>query len=310
MYDRRRGNRGMLPNLVIVGAPKCGTTSLFAWLADHPDVCGSRVKEARYFLDPGDPLFKEQSNYGDHGLAGYEAYFADCAELQSTLVVEATPVYLYQNSAPEGIAQIKPLPQIVLVLRKPSERVYSHFHFLRDSLVRIDSRLPFGDFVELVRANDPRIPHYGHAKSIIDHSRYAAYLPAWLERFPRSHLHLFLFEDLRRDPASFMKTVAGRFDIDPSFYDSYSFARKNTTYRIRHPWLHRLRRVAGRMLTADVRKRLKASTASAYARINVQPAEGSRSAGDVEVLQALERDFGPCNERLAELTGIDLTAWR
>jgi len=64
------------------------------------------------------------------------------------------------------------------------------------------------------------------------------------------------------------------------------------------------------MLTADVRKRLKASTASAYARINVQAAKGSRSPGDLEVLQALERDFGPCNERLAELTGLDLTAWR
>jgi hypothetical protein len=300
----------MLPNVVIAGAPKCGTTSFFAWLADHPDVCGSMVKEARYFLGPDDPLFKKTSNYGDHGLVGYEAYFSDCEGRRPTLVVEATPVYLYQQCAPEGLARIKPQPHIVLVLRKPSERVYSHFHFLRDSLVRIDSRLPFGDFVELVRANDPRIPHYGHAKSIIDHSKYAEYLPAWLERFPRSHLHLFLFEDLRRDPASFMKTVAGRFDIDPSFYDSYSFARKNTTYRIRRPWLHRLRRAAGRMLTANVRKRLKAATAPAYARINVQTAEGSRSPGDVEVLQALERDFGPCNERLAQLTGLDLTAWR
>ena len=57
LYDQR--SRAMLPNVVIAGAPKCGTTSLFAWLADHPDVCGSNVKEARYFLDPGDPLFDE-----------------------------------------------------------------------------------------------------------------------------------------------------------------------------------------------------------------------------------------------------------
>jgi hypothetical protein len=300
----------MFPNVVIAGAPKCGTTSLFAWLADHPDVCGSIMKEARYFLDPDDPLFKEKSNYSDHGLTGYEEYFAQCEAPRTALVVEATPVYLYQQSAPEGLAKIKPLPQIILVLRKPSERVYSHFHFLRDSHARIESRLPFEEFVQLVRAGDPRIPHYGHAKDIIVHSRYADYLPAWLERFPRAHLHLFLFEDLRRDPVSFMKTVARRFDIDPSFYDSYAFSRKNTTFRIRRPWLHRVRRGAGRMLPADARKRLKASTASAYARINIEAAGGSRSAADADVLEALERDFGPCNERLAELTGLDLTAWR
>ena len=97
------GLKGMLPNVVIAGAPKCGTTSLFAWLADHPDVCGSNVKEARYFLDPDDPLFDEISNFRDHGLAGYEAYFTDCEERKAQVVLEATPVYLYQQTAPEGL---------------------------------------------------------------------------------------------------------------------------------------------------------------------------------------------------------------
>src|SRR5215207_2365033 len=229
IYHRRPRNRGMLPNVVIAGAPKCGTTSLFAWLADHPDVCGSIVKEARYFLDPDDPLFKKSSNYRDHGFAGYETYFTHCEAAEAALVVEATPVYLYQRSAPAALAQIEPLPHVVLVFRKPSERVYSHFHFLHDSHARIDSRLPFEEFVRLVRAGDPGIPHYGHAKSVIAHSEYVEYLPAWFERIPRAHIHLFLFEDLRRDPAAFMKAVARQFDIDPSFYDSYSFSRKNTT---------------------------------------------------------------------------------
>jgi hypothetical protein len=300
----------VFPNVVIAGAPKCGTTSLFAWLADHPEVCGSTVKEARYFLDPDDPLFKKASNYRDHGLAGYAAYFPHCEAMRPALVVEGTPVYLYQRIAPQALAQIKPLPHIVLVLRKPSERVYSHFHFLRDSHARIDHRLPFAEFVRLVQAGDPGIPHYGHARSIIAHSRYVEYLPAWLERFPRSHLHLFLFEDLRQDPENFMKTFASGFDIDPSFYESYSFRRKNTTFRIRRPWLHRVRREVGRRLPPDKRRRLKALTASAYVRINIEAARGSRTAADAAVLDALERDFAPFNERLADLTGLDLGAWR
>jgi hypothetical protein len=307
--DRTSGG-GVLPNLVIIGAPKCGTTSLFAWLVDHPAVCGSKVKEARYFLDPDDPLFKRLSNYRDHGLAGYEEYFTNCEDAEPSLVVEATPVYLYQRTAPEALSRIEPLPQLVVMLRKPSERVYSHFHFLRDSHARIDSGLPFDEFVKRVRARDPDIPPYGHAKDVIDHSRYVEYLPTWLERFPRSQLQFFLFEDLRRDPVAFMKEVAGIFDIDPTFYDSYSFSRKNTTFRIRRPWLHRVRREVGRHLPSDTRKRLKASTASAYARLNVEPAQGARTAADSETLAELERDFTPYNEQLREVTGLDLAAWR
>ena len=192
----------MFPNLVIIGAPKSGTTSLFAWLVDHPAVCGSKVKEARYFLDPDDPLFKRSSNFRDHGLAGYEEYFTDCKNGKPSLVVEATPVYLYQQTAPEGLSRIEPLPQLVVMLRKPSERVFSHFHFLRDSHARIDSRLPFDEFVRRVEARDPDIPPYGHAKDVIALSRYSDYFPAWLERFPLERFHFFLFEDLRRDPRS------------------------------------------------------------------------------------------------------------
>ncbi|MCP5333794.1 MAG: hypothetical protein H7A13_10650, partial [Pseudomonadales bacterium] len=51
-----------LPNLIIAGAPKCGTTSLFDYLVQHPQVGGSSVKETCYVMDRGYPLFKAQSN--------------------------------------------------------------------------------------------------------------------------------------------------------------------------------------------------------------------------------------------------------
>jgi Sulfotransferase domain len=300
----------MLPNVVIAGAPKCGTTSLFAWLVAHPDVCGSNVKEARYLLDPGDPLFKEKSNYRDHGLEGYELYFAHCAGTNAALVLEATPIYIYQRTSPEVLAGLDPLPQIVFVFRKPSERVYSHFHFLRDSHARIDQGLRFAEFVELVRAGDSRVPKYGHAGSVIDHSRYVDYLPAWLDRFPRSHLHYFLFEDLRRDSRAFAKIVAERLGADPSFYDSYAFPTKNRTFRIRHHRVHQARRAVGQRLSARTRKRLKAATARAYARINVDSGGVPQASGDSDVLFELEREFEPSNEKLSEVTGLDLSAWR
>jgi hypothetical protein len=304
---RARGE--VLPNVVIAGAPKCGTTSLFAWLVAHPEVCGSNVKEASYLLDPDDPLFKVKSNFRDHGLDGYRSYFEGCRGTGAKVVLEATPVYIYQRTAPQVLAGFDPLPQIVFVFRKPSERVYSHFTFLRDSHARIDDDVRFGDFVELVSTGDERIPKYGHAKDVIAHSRYVEYLPAWLERFPPSHLHYFLFEDLRRDPRAFARMVAGRLGIDPSFYDSYAFPRKNRTIRIRNQWVHRARRGIGARLPAPTRKRLKGATASAYALINVDRSPIRRTSEDEQLLAELDREFEPYNERLAEVTDLDLTAW-
>lgn len=299
----------MLPNVVIAGAPKCGTTSLFAWLVAHPEVCGSNVKETCYLLDPDDPLFKVKANFRDHGLDGYRSYFEGCRGTGAKVVLEATPVYIYQRTAPQVLASFDPLPQIVFVFRKPSERVYSHFTFLRDSHARIDDDVCFGDFVELVSTGDERVPKYGHAKDVIDHSRYIEYLPAWLERFPPSHLHYFLFEDLCHDARAFARMVAGRLRIDPSFYDSYTFPRKNRTIRIRNQWVHHVRRGIGARLPAPTRKRLKAATGRAYALVNVDRSPISRTSEDEQILAELDREFEPYNDRLAEVTDLDLTAW-
>ena len=67
--------RGVLPNTIVAGAPKCGTTSVFRYLADHPEVCASNVKETRFLIDPGYPLFDAAANFSIHGLGGYERFF-------------------------------------------------------------------------------------------------------------------------------------------------------------------------------------------------------------------------------------------
>jgi hypothetical protein len=300
----------MLPNGVIAGAPRCGTTSLFAWLAAHPEVCASNTKETMYLLDPTDPMFDKRHNYSGRGLEGYEAYFDDCSGAQA-LVLEATPMYLYQQTAVEVLSSLDPLPNIVFLFRKPSERSYSHFHYMQDTKARIDRSVTFREFVELAQNDDPRINKLstGDASRVIAYSRYADYLPAWLERFPETHLHFFLFEELTRDPAAFAKTVAGLLAIDPTFYDSYDFRRKNKSFRIRYAGLHQLKRAVGHRIPRRTRKRLKAVIAPAY-RLNVDPAPVAVTSDELRVLGDLERYFEPFNERLAALTGLDLTAWR
>jgi hypothetical protein len=299
----------MLPNVVIAGAPKCGTTSLFAWLNDHPEICGSTVKETRFLMDRGDCLFRRDSNFLDHGLAGYEAYFTACGLPAATIVIEATPTYLYQRTAPEVLSSLDPAPRIIFVLRKPSERVYSHFHYLQGR-ARIDNRLGFPRFVELVREEDPSIPTANHANLALAFSRYSDYLPFWLSRFPSDGVDFFLFENLRSDPRAFAKAVARRLGVDPAFFDGYDFHSENRTFRIRSARLHRARRWAGRHVSPRTREHLKAVTGGVYGLVNVDSSPGGPTSDEREVLAELDAEFEPYNQRLASLTGLDLAAWR
>src|SRR5689334_10681741 len=83
-----------LPNLVIAGAPKCGTSSLYRWLADHPQAFGSAPKETFYLMDEGHPLLRKGSNFHTRGLAGYAEFF-DGRNEEARVIFEATTHYLY-----------------------------------------------------------------------------------------------------------------------------------------------------------------------------------------------------------------------
>jgi hypothetical protein len=259
-----------------------------------------------FLLDPEDPLFKKRSNFRDHGLDGYRTYFSGCGP--GTIVLEATPTYLYQQTALDVLANLDPLPQIIFVLRKPSERVYSHYQFIRNNHLVLDPNLSFREFVALARVRDSSLPARGHAREVVAQSRYIDYLEAWASRFPRSHLHVFLFEALKSSERSFMRDVARRIGIDPAFYDSYDYPRGNETYRVRSLWLHKQRKRVSRQLSPRARTALKKAIEEMYSRVNLATSPG-RTSDESDVLLELDREFVPYNQRLARKMAVDLTSW-
>jgi hypothetical protein len=301
----------VLPNVVIAGAQKAGTTSLFRWLSDHPQVCGSNVKEARYLMDPDTFFFKKASNFRDHGFRGYEAYFRHCEGSSPKVVLEGTPTYLYQRTAPEVLSRIDPIPDVIFVFRKPSERAYSHFRYFKDTKVRIARGISFREFVTLALQEDPLLTKMTTegASRIIANSRYVDYLPFWLECLPRERLHFLLFEDMTRDQRSFVKDIAERIGLVSDFFETYEFKKWNESFRIKHRRVHGIRRELGRHLPASLRDRLKSTTASAYGRLNVDTGRLKRTQDEIDMIAELDQYFEPLNGRLAELTGLDLSAW-
>jgi len=302
-----------LPNLVIAGAPKCGTSSLFSWLADHPEACGSTVKETFYLMDEGHPLRRKHSNYQAHGLAGYQSYFHKTAD-HHRIVFEATTHYLYQQTALEVLSNLDPLPQIVFLLRKPSDRVYSSFQYSKHNLGNVDREVSFAQFVDDVRnrPEDAAFDEYaGESAYVLKHdiqySRYIEYISRWVSRCGSDRIHVLLFEELKREPRSFMQQLARRLGIDPTFFEAYDFPVKNETISVRNSSLHRsIRKLNGAIPRGRVKNLLK----GAYLKAQSNGNGHGKSPEDRQALLELEHHFEPFNQRLAEELGVDLSDWK
>ena len=110
--------------LIVAGQPKAGTTSVFDWMAQHPDVCGSRTKETRFFLGADYPLPR---SFGFDG-ANLEDYAKLFDQPNRPVMLEATPDYMFSPTF-LNVADLLPNARVVVLLRDPVDRVASAYHF-------------------------------------------------------------------------------------------------------------------------------------------------------------------------------------
>jgi hypothetical protein len=300
-----------LPNLVIAGAPKCGTSSLFDWLVAHPQVCGSTVKEPFFLIDEGNPLRNYNCNFHDHGLGAYASFFAHCRGNEK-VIAEATTHYIYQHTALDVLATLPSRPRVVFVLRKPSERILSSFAFSKHNLGNVRADLSFAEFVRRA-SNEPEEPGLqaalGRSAYVLvrdlQYSRYVDYLLAWRERLGEDRMRILLFESMRLDPKRVMEGFASWLGIDPSFYAGFDFTPRNKTVSVRSGKVQRLARAfAGNIPAGPVKDSLK----RVYLVLQSKPPQPASEA-DEETLATLEDDFRPHNRRLANEFNLDLSAW-
>lgn len=301
-----------LPALVVAGAPKCGTSSFFTWLADHPQVCGSTVKEPFYLMDEDHPLARPEANYHRQGLDGYRAFFAPCGE-PGVRAAEGTTHYYYQETARRVLADLSPQPHVVFLLRSPAERIYSSFQYTRNNLSLIRAGTSFAEFLAIGSPGGDRVLADPHARPSlrlwsreVELSRYVEHLRPWTELFPREKLHVYLFEDLQRDPRALMRRAAADVGLDPAFYEAYAFPRRNESYAVRSQALQRFARRFARVLPG---KGLRTALRGRYLRAMTRP-QPPRTDEDRRLLAELADEFAPWNEQLAREFSVDLSAWR
>lgn len=299
------------PNLVILGPPKCGTSSLFNWLTTHPQVCGSHRKETFYLMDRDNPL-RVRPGFHDAGWDGYSRHFPEDAG-HFAVRVEATTHYLYQETALEALSSLEDV-HVCVVLRDPALRVWSSFNYTQNNLSRVPFDVGFDRYLDRVlEGQDLPSEYCPDEKSRyvlerdVEYGEYARHLQPWIDRLGREQVHWVRFEDMQRRPREMLKRLVAPFDVDAAWFDRCELPVRNETYRVMHQGLHRVARRMSRVLPGSTV--VKPALKRAYLRLQSGRSRSGTRPPEKEI-ERLRVHYEPYNLQLEQLLSIDLSIWR
>jgi hypothetical protein len=256
------------PDFIMIGAQKAGTTSLYAWLTEHPDVLAARRKEPQFFNRRMDT--EPVRAYWLEFPSRFKIGVLRTLRRRPVVTGEASTLYLPDPRVPARVAELLPNVKLIAVLREPVDRAISNYWM---EYHRGNEPLPLDEAMrqEPLRG-EPEIDRVGardwsgqpvRAWGYVTRSRYAEQLERWLQHFPREQLLVVEFDDLANDPLGVYRRVLDFIGVDPDVAPPPEFETRNA---------------------------------------------GSRSSTDPETVEWLREQFAEPNRALNDLVGIDYTA--
>jgi hypothetical protein len=211
-----------LPDFLVIGAPKAGSTAVHAALARHPGLFLSAVKEPKYFLCGDErPARSRQRGPGDAHSARewvwrrdrYEALFDDAPA--GTLKGESTPFYLWDRDAHHRMRKVVPEARLIAVLRDPVDRAYSNWaHLWSDGLETIPSFV--GAFhAERYRAARGFAPFWRYRELGL----YGEQLAHLRSIFPEEQIHVLRYKELVDEPRETLDRICGFLGVETGAID-------------------------------------------------------------------------------------------
>lgn len=204
-----------LPNFLLIGAPKSGTTSLYEYLRQHPQVFMSEMKEPNFFAFEGESLSFRGSGaeINKASITQLEKYKTLFYRANHKVVGEASTLYLYIPKASERIKYYIPEVKLIAVLRNPVDRAYSSFlHLIRQG------REPIKDFEKALLVEEERIKNnWIFLSRYKDVGLYYSQLKRYYDKFDSAQIKVFLYDDLKNDCVGLMKEVYDFLEVDNTF---------------------------------------------------------------------------------------------
>jgi hypothetical protein len=281
---------GVRPNFLIVGAARSGTTSLYEWLRQHPQVFMPCWKEPTFFVN----------GYGLKDWSKYISLFSPGAG--KTAIGEASVAYLASPESPRQIAKALGSPRIIIILRDPVRRAMSLYAWMmmegyessanfEAALAAEPRRISDPDFVGTCRQHFRDYYYFGSGL-------YSQQVERYLSVFDKSRVRFYLFEELVKDSAALFADVCRFLDIDPSFTPTLEAKNqgriprwKKMQYALRA--VRSRRRLGGLAFVAmELNRKLGA-------------APQMNSATEHLLRERYRKDI----MRLADMVGRDLSAW-
>lgn len=200
-FRRATASLRPLPDFLIIGANKCGTTSLHNYLNQHPRIREGMYKEVHFF---------DRYHRYANGLSWYRSHFPIRTAEDAFLLGESTPEYLFNPAVPDRVADVMPDARLIVLLRNPVDRAYSHYHHSkrvgREPLSfekaidaepdRLDGELDA--HASTPTYDDQSYEHY----SYLARGRYLEQIERWLQHYDREQMLILQSETLFERPES------------------------------------------------------------------------------------------------------------
>ena len=207
-------NKQNPPDFIIIGATKCGTTSLFSYLNQNPQILAPHKKEIDFF-----------NRHFDLGVEWYLAQFPAIADLPEFITGEASPFYIYDEQVIDRIKQLFPNIKLIAMLRNPIERTISEYYHAANH--GVESR----SLEELIRIETERLATMSRSEAVqvfgyLLNSIYVEKIAKWMDAFPPENILIIESESFFQNTASIMQQVSHFLNI------SYEKSDRHTAYNM------------------------------------------------------------------------------
>ena len=170
-----------------IGAQRAASTWIFKCLSEHPEICGSQPKETHFF-----------TSFNKNSFTWYQSRFAHCRE---KIKGEYSALYLSDPAAPKKIKEKFPNIKLIVCLRGPITRAFSHYNF------KLSNKVPLSSFSQALK----KYPE------ILERGLYYKYLQNYLKYFSQDEILILIYEDIKKDPKNFIKNVYKFLRVDENF---------------------------------------------------------------------------------------------
>ncbi len=295
-----------LPNFLIVGATRSGTTALHGFLRQHPDIFMSHQKELYFLASDAPPDFQGPGDdiVNRIWVKSWDEYRSIFAEAGNEKAIgEATPYYLCARESPRLIKRYLPDAKLIMVLRNPVGRAFSSYMFMRQYGWEQETNFSSA----LAKEQQRKQNDWQYIWRYRELGLYSGQVQRFLDMFQKEQIWIGIFDDFTEDPLSFVQDIFRFLDVDDGFEPSFG-EKRNASGSSRFPALHRLLQRDNPIKTLAqqlIPRRYRAGIRDFVLNRNLKSMDIPS-----EAAEELKAFYRPDIEKLEHIIERDLSAWK